>query len=183
MEKNLRTEVRRQEELLQSKHQAELEHLRRGLEGRVGHKHKLQQSTAHDLDQERNTASALREETVRLEASLEPWRLLIAARIPCVLELVNFLHTVAPELQHLAYPTKINMPVLALEWPPHTELDTSLTWTSVAGDGGALHLLSRLCSGEIAPQELELTACCVDGRWIGALHGDVSIGCLIKPTV
>lgn len=64
------------------------------------------------------------------------------------------------------------MPVLALEWPPNTELGVALDWHTLAA-GGFFDLLSRLCTGETEPESLELTVCCMDGRWIAALHGEV----------
>jgi hypothetical protein len=172
MERNLREELRRQEELRQSKHETDLSSLRQDLENRVSQTHQSHQSTSQELDQERQLVASLREEIARLESSLEPWRWMVSARMNGLIELGNFLRTQSLELQHLAYPTRADVPVLALEWPPHTDLDTSLSWAPIADDG-VFNLLASLCAGKTRPEELEITACCVEGRWIGALHGDI----------
>eukprot|EP00928_Gymnodinium_smaydae_P064911 TRINITY_DN48143_c0_g1_i1.p1 TRINITY_DN48143_c0_g1~~TRINITY_DN48143_c0_g1_i1.p1 ORF type:complete len:507 (-),score=123.38 TRINITY_DN48143_c0_g1_i1:80-1600(-) len=172
LESKLREEVRRQEDLLKEEHRREVERLEGELERRAAAARSSDASASRELEAERSASAAHREEAARLEAALGPWRALIAARMPCVVELSRFLCEESRELAQVTLPTRAWVPVLALEWPPHTPLEIALTWPAVAA-GGTFALLSALCEGQLAPDALELTACCVDGRWIGALHGEV----------
>lgn len=171
MEEKLRVEVQRQQELLEAGHQRAMDYLRAQCEQKIREARQAEVAARGTADQERSGAAACRDQTAQLDFALEPFRALQAARLQCVIELTRFLHKTGPALLDQALPTQASVPVLALEWPPHTELHAALEWRSL-DEHGFFGLLSQLCRGELRPELLELTVCCVEGRWLGALHGD-----------
>lgn len=171
MEASLRAEVQRQVKMCEAEHQKALEEMRNDCERRLHEVRKAEESTRGKLEQERSTTADLRSETRKGEMALQPWRILLAAHLPCITELVRFLSESTAELENIQMPQRARLPVLALEWPPNTPLDASMSWPPLRPDG-FFGLLEGLCTGHMQPEELELTACSVDGRWIGALHGE-----------
>lgn len=72
----------------------------------------------------------------------------------------------------LAAPQWARLPVFALRWLPHTLLDSDITWSSV-GHAGLFGLMSRLCSGDLTPEdgELQLSVYHVKGQLFCPVDG------------
>mmetsp|Transcript_71407 Transcript_71407/g.187202 ORF Transcript_71407/g.187202 Transcript_71407/m.187202 type:complete len:494 (-) Transcript_71407:32-1513(-) len=170
MEERLRAEVGRQTDMIKSSHGEAVRRLQAEHEQKFKEAQRAERALRRELEQEQAGAEVLRGEAETLDRALEPLRTLHSARAPVILDLIHFLSDEGPELLKSSLPCRARVPVLALEWPPNTELDTTPSWTNCTHEG-VLSLLHRLCQGELKPEDVQVTACCVDGRWIGGLHG------------
>lgn len=168
-ETSLRSEIRRQEDFFKAERDQAIAWMKSDCEKHVTESRRAQGVTLSELEEERATTSALREENGRLEHALSPWRTLLTARTPCVLELVRFLSEDASGLVPDAYPSRARLPVLAIEWLPETHINTSAEWPNLM-NAGVYGFLDQLCTGDLRPEDVELTIWHVDGRWLNGME-------------
>lgn len=176
MEQRLRDEVFRQQELAKEGHKTAMDHLRNQCEQKLLQARRAESMMKTEMQQEHAAAVALRDERAKLETALEPLRLLRATHCTAILDMTRFLEEESTEIQSQFLPRRCQVPVLALEWPLMTSLDTSISWENMTSKG-MYGLFHALCTGDLRLDSecLEITACCVNGRWLGALHGEVEV--------
>lgn len=87
---------------------------------------------------------------------------------PCAVELVHFFRGEKGRQALCARPrAKLQLPVLAVQWPKGILLDTSAHWDNVCTDG-VFNLLNRLQSGQAQPSDpqFELEVHCAQDHWV-----------------
>merc|ERR1711972_565437 len=82
-----------------------------------------------------------------------------------------------PQLAAGGFPP-VRIPVVALRWRPGAGINTTPTWPAV--QSGLYCYFHQLQTGALLPKDVELTVCCVDGRWFCAREEeDYKFGALL----
>lgn len=133
-----------------------------------------EESTRARLQEETGWVIDLQKRLAQSDEALDPWRTLQSIRVSPFVDVVEFYRKRPPKVVGGATHQQLMLPVFCLEWLPGFELDLNPRWQTACASG-AFGLLGRLCSGELVPQdeELYISVCHVDGRWLGAVGGDM----------